>query len=125
MSVRVPPANFCFLLLCEEVGGRRNIELARWVSMDILRAKLLKGKGQRVGPSLRKLTLLESATRGHPGHTTGDKDNSAQPDCTTLPFAFLRVKALRNRRSGELGVHAGPRVLSYPNLLNDTYKPGT
>lgn len=41
MSVRAPPANFCFLLLCEEVGGRRNIELARWVSMDILRAKLL------------------------------------------------------------------------------------
>lgn len=77
MSVRVTPADFCFLLLCEEVEGRRNTELARWVLMDTLRAKLLKGKGRRVRPSLRKLKLLGYATRGHPGHTTGDKDNSA------------------------------------------------
>lgn len=48
------------------------------------------------GPSLRKSALLETATRGHPGHIAGNRHYSSQPDCTISPFPLLRSKALRN-----------------------------
>lgn len=110
------PGQFLLLLFCEEVGRYRNVELARWALMDVPEVQVPKkvGNDQKDGPSLRKSALLGRATRGHPGNMTGDKNNAAQPDRTSVPF-LLRVKSLRNDRSGELGKHGGVKSPQFTN----------
>lgn len=67
-----------------------------------LRARLpCIGDGQMDGLRLRKPALLGSATRGHPGHMTGDRGDSP---ARLHNFAFSSSEEVGSR---EFGVHEG------------------
>lgn len=73
------------------------------------------------GPNLRNSALLKTATRGHPGHMTGDGSHAAKPDHKILPFPLLKAKPLRNGRSRQIG--GGGKSPKFAELTNPLLEP--